>query len=147
MSNVVCSSRLYLLDDKDFVMGEVVGCCGLVCSDCQIYLATQSRDEDLRATIFQRQKNWGHDTRFRELYGREYRLEDVHCGGYPTSSQGDFWYIENCGMRACALRKNHPNCAHCDEYPCDQLKGFFDKSHVNARKTLDEIRSQIACKE
>lgn len=128
---------------KDIVMGEVVGCCGLACSNCQIYLATQNRNEDLRAIVYQRQKKWGHHIRFRELYGRGYWLEDVHCDGCPTSSPDDFWYIENCEIRSCALGKDYPNCAHCKEYPCDQLQSFFDKSHVEARKTLDDIRSRI----
>jgi len=46
-------------------------------------------------------------------------------------------------MRACALKKNLENCAYCTEYPCEKLQAFFDKSHVNAKKTLDEIRARM----
>jgi hypothetical protein len=125
-------------------MDEVVGCCGLICNKCQVYEATQNQDGELRATAYQRHIDWGHGDRFRELYGREYRVEDVSCDGCPTQSPRDFWYIENCQMRACALGKGHPNCAHCGEYPCETLQAFFDKSHVNARETLDEIHSRLA---
>ena len=124
-------------------MDEVVGCCGLICSKCQVYEATQSQDEEMRAAAYQRQIDWGHGDRFRELYGREYRVEDISCDGCPTQSPRAFWYIENCRMRTCALGKGHPNCAHCDEYPCDTIQEFFDKSHVNARQTLDEIRLKL----
>lgn len=143
MSKTVHPSHLYLLDNNDFIMGKIIGCCGIICSDCQIFEATQNQDDDLRAILFQRQIEWGHSDRFRELYGREYRLDDIHCDGCPTSSPDDFWYIQNCEMRACALNKGYPNCAYCMEYPCDLLQSFFDKSHVNARKTLDRIRTQL----
>lgn len=124
-------------------MDDLIGCCGLICSRCQVYEATQNQDEELRAAVYQRQIDWGHGDRFRELYDQEYLVEDVSCDGCPTQSPYAFWYIENCLMRTCALGKGHPNCAHCSEYPCDILQEFFDKPHVNARETLDEIRSKL----
>ena len=125
-------------------MREIIGCCGIVCSNCDIYKATQNDDDDLRAIIFERQMEWGHGDRFQKLYGREHTLEDIHCNGCPVENGSAFWYIDNCRMRACALDKNLENCAHCAEYPCENLQAFFDKSHVNAKKTLDEIRSRFA---
>ena len=119
----------------------MIGCCGLTCSDCQILEATMNNDNDLRRIIFERQKKWGHDKRFSELYDRDYTIDDIHCEGCPTSGFDSFWYIENCNIRFCALEKEHKNCAYCDEYPCDILASFFDKSHINAKKTLDQIRS------
>lgn len=125
-------------------MDELVGCCGLICSKCQVYEATQNQDRELRSAVYQRHIDWGHGDRFRELYGREYKVEDVVCDGCPTQSPHAFWYIENCPMRKCALGRGYPNCAHCPDYPCDALQEFFDKSHVNARETLDGIRSKLA---
>jgi hypothetical protein len=72
-------------------MDEVVGCCGLICSKCKVYEATQSQDEELRAAVYQRQIDWGHGARFRELYGREYRADDINCDGCPTQSPRAFW--------------------------------------------------------
>jgi hypothetical protein len=125
-------------------MREIIGCCGIVCSNCDIYKATENDDNDLRDIIFKRQIEWGHADRFQKLYGREYALKDIHCNGCPIENEHSFWYIENCPMRTCALEKNIENCAHCTEYLCEKLKAFFDKSHVNAKKTLDEIRSRSA---
>jgi len=123
-------------------MGEVIGYCGLICSNCDIYKATENDDNDLREIVFNRQIEWGHGDRFQRLYGREYLLEDIHCEGCPTESERAFWYIHNCQMRTCALKKNLANCAFCNEYPCEKLQTFFNKSHVDARKTLDEIRAR-----
>jgi len=125
-------------------MGEVIGCCGIVCSNCDIYKATRDDDDNLRSIVFDRQVKWGHADRFQSIYGREYTLEDIRCNGCPVENGRAFWYIENCQMRTCALEKNHVNCAHCGDYPCERLQAFFHKSHVNAEKTLDEIRSRIA---
>ncbi len=87
-------------------MKEIIGCCGLVCSDCQIYEATQNDDHDLRSILYRRQIEWGHGDRFQILFGREYMPEDVHCDGCPVESERAFWYIENCQMRACCLGKS-----------------------------------------
>lgn len=123
------------------MMREIIGCCGIVCSNCDIYKATKNDNNDLRDIIFKREIEGGHGDRFQKLFGREYALEDIHCNGCPIENKCSFWYIKNCQMRACALEKNLENCAYCTEYPCEKLQAFFDKSHVNAKKTLDEIRA------
>jgi hypothetical protein len=125
------------------MMREIIGCCGIVCSNCDIYKATKNDNNDLRDIIFKREIEGGHGDRFQKLFGREYALEDIHCNGCPIENKRSFWYIKNCQMRACALEKNLENCAYCTEYPCEKLQAFFDKSHVNAKKTLDEIRARV----
>ena len=139
-----CAPCLYSLDFNNIVMKKIIGCCGLVCSDCDIYKATKNNDDELRDQIFKRQIVWGHGDRFQRLFGREYTLEDIHCNSCPLENKHSFWYIENCQMRACALERSLENCASCTEYPCEKLQAFFNKSHVNAKKTLDEIRSLLS---
>ncbi len=124
-------------------MGKVLGCCGIVCSNCDIYKATQNADNDLPAIVFERQIEWGYGYRFQLLYGRKYTMKDIHCNGCPIENKHAFLYIENCQMRTCALEKNLINCAYCTEYPCKELQAFFDKTHVTAKKTLDDIRSRF----
>lgn len=123
-------------------MREIIGYCGIVCSNCDVYKATKNDNNDLRDIIFKRDIEGGHGDGFQKLYGREYALEDIHRNGCPIENKRSFWYIKNCQMRACALEKNLENCAYCAEYPCEKLQAFFDKSHVNAKKTLDEIRAR-----
>jgi hypothetical protein len=123
-------------------MREIIGYCGIVCSNCDIYKATKNGNNDLREIIFKREIEGGHSDRFQKLFGREYTLEDIYCNGCPIENKRSFWYTKNCQMRACALEKNLENCAYCTEYPCEKLQAFFGKSHVNAKKTLDEIRTR-----
>jgi hypothetical protein len=122
-------------------MDEVVGCCGITCSECEIYKATKTNDYRARALILNRDKERFDET-FRSLYGREYGLEDINCDGCSSNGRV-FWYIDNCEIRACCLNRNHENCAQCREYPCVVLKKLFEKSHVDAKRKLDEIRNKL----
>jgi len=121
-----------------FVMSEVVGCCGITCSDCEVFRATQKDDDDARALILNRDKERFRES-FHNLYGREYRLEDINCDGCPTKEGRVFWYIKNCKIRACAINRDHDICAHCCDYPCANLEKLHKESHVDARRKLDEI--------
>jgi hypothetical protein len=122
-------------------MSEVVGCCGITCSECEVYKATQRNDDKARALILNRHKERFSEAFYR-LYGREYQLEDINCDGCPTRERV-FWYIDDCEIRACALSRNHENCAQCSEYPCVILEKFFKRSYVDAKKKLDEIRNKL----
>jgi hypothetical protein len=39
-----------------------------------------------------------------------------------------------CPIRACALDKGVPNCAHCPAYACEQLESFFVKTERFLKK-------------
>ena len=54
-----CSNCLYLLDFDNIVMREIIGCCGIVCSNCDIYKATNDDNNDLRDIIFKREIEGG----------------------------------------------------------------------------------------
>ena len=124
------------------MMNEVVGCCGITCSECDVYRATQRNDDNARELILNRHKE-RFSQEFYSFYGREIQLGDINCDGCPTRGRM-FWYIENCEIRACALGRNHENCAQCGEYPCVILEKFFSRSYVDARKKLEEIRYKLS---
>jgi len=44
-----------------------------------------------------------------------------------------------CEIRKCCIEKDVANCAACDIYACDKLKGFFELA-PEARAALDELR-------
>ena len=120
---------------------KIIGYCGIICSDCPVYKATQRNDDVERAEIFQRQRErWAEI--FTKQYGREYVPEDINCDGCISESQRIFWFVKTCERRKCAQRKNLKNCAYCSEYPCESLSRLFGK-YPKAKETLDEIKREI----
>ncbi len=113
-------------------MERIIACCGLLCSDCDAYLATQAND--LEAL---------------ERLARQWQLEDATaeatmCDGCLTQTGRQTGYCSTCEIRACCLERGVANCAHCTDYACDQLDAFFAASEaVVARPVLDEIRASL----
>ena len=87
-----------MLDSNDFSM--IAYCC-LECDKCDVYIATQNNDEKLRAKVA---KEW------------KMKAEELYCDGCK-SDRTPF----NCEAKKCAIGRNLPTCAHCDDFPsCDK---------------------------
>jgi hypothetical protein len=119
-------------------MNEMIGYCGLNCHGCAIYLATREQDpkekRGMRAEIAQQIK---------KLYEQECKPEDVtDCDGCKAKSERLLSGSKNCHMRKCASHKGIENCAHCDEYPCEELEKLFTTDQ-DAEKRLNLIRSEL----
>lgn len=117
-------------------MEKIIGYCGIICSECPVFIATQKNDDAERkhvAEIFTKQ------------YGREYAPKDINCDGCLSQSGRIFSYCNICEIRKCGMIKNFVNCAHCAEYPCEKLSKLFAE-YSKAKDTLDEIRSKILLK-
>ena len=117
-------------------MKENLAYCGLACHSCAIYLATREQDEEkrykMRVDIAQEIK---------KRYGQETRPEEVgDCDGCKAETASI--YCTSCEIRTCAKEKDIQNCAHCNDYACDKLQGFFTKD-PQARERLDAIKSAL----
>jgi hypothetical protein len=111
-------------------MSKIIAYCGLVCSDCPAYIATQACDREALEKIV---------VQWREEYNApDITLEGVMCDGCLTGSR-KCAHCGECGIRACGLERGVPNCAACGEYPCAKLEAFF-KLAPHARTTLDALR-------
>jgi hypothetical protein len=114
-------------------MIRMIGACGIVCTDCGAYRATQADDDEIRAAIAEQ---WSRE------YGRQFAVADINCDGCRSTTDVLFGYCRECEVRACADGKRLPNCAHCNDYACDRLNQFF--VHVPAaREVLDGIREGL----
>ena len=113
-------------------MEKVIGMCGLICSDCPAYIATQNDDDEERKKTAQ---SWTSD---------EYRLKpgDINCDGCITTGNRIMSFCFECDIRQCGVEREVENCAHCDEYPCGKLEKPFEKN-PGMKATLDEIRSNL----
>ena len=110
---------------------EFVACCGLDCSECGAYIATQTNDDSKRMEVA---KQWS------EMYKTDIKPEDVNCNSCRSQEQ-KFSYCDVCEIRKCCVEKELENCAGCDMYACDKLEDFF-KTAPDCRTALDKLRKQ-----
>ena len=110
-----------------------VAYCGIVCSECPTFLATQADDDSQRAEVA---KQWS------KLFNMEIQPKDINCDGCLSNSGKLFGHCQVCQIRNCAQEKDMANCAHCGEYACDKLSGIFSFM-PDAKKTLDGIKAQL----
>lgn len=116
-------------------MDKMIAYCGLVCTNCEAYVATQAND---MATLERMAK------KAREEYGMsDATAEATMCDGCLSNSDRMCGHCAQCQIRACAVGRGMVNCAHCTDYTCEKLENFFGMA-PDARTTLDGIRARLA---
>jgi hypothetical protein len=115
-------------------MDKIIAYCGLVCTDCPAYIATQADD---RAALERVAAQW------REEYNApDITVESVICDGCLGSNGRYCSHCFECEIRACGMDRSVINCAYCADYACEKLEGFFGLV-PEARVTLDGIRQSL----
>jgi hypothetical protein len=115
-------------------MDKIIAYCGLVCTDCPAYIATQADD---RGALEQVAAQW------REEYNApNLTVESVICDGCLGSNGRHCSHCFECEIRACGMDRDVINCAHCADYTCEKLDGFFGLV-PDARAVLDEVRRSL----
>lgn len=114
-------------------MNEMISFCGLLCNECDTFIATENDDDNKRAEVAQ-------------LWSREYNVdikpEDINCSGCLSDSGPLFRHCRVCEVRKCGRGQAVENCAHCTEYVCEKLEKIFQVV-PDAKKRLDEIKSGL----
>ena len=112
-------------------MKEMVAYCGLTCTECQAYQATQKNDNNARAKIAE---EWS------KQFGMNLKPEDINCDGCLAVSKRQIGYCAMCEIRKCGSDKKVVNCGYCVEYPCDKLNNFHTGA-PQAKAKLEAIRN------
>ena len=121
--------------DKIMPMQSIVAYCGLVCTGCPAYVATQAND---RAALEKVAAEW------RQAFNSpEITADSIICDScLATNGARLNGYCATCGIRACGMERSVANCAHCSDYACEKLESFL--GHVpEARALLDNIRQSL----
>lgn len=108
----------------------MIAYCGLDCSKCEAYLATQADDNGKRAETA---KEWS------ERYKADIKPEHINCDGCHGKGKKFFYCSDMCELRKCGVEKDVENCAECDMYMCDKLAEFV-KIAPEAKEALERIR-------
>jgi hypothetical protein len=114
-------------------MNKLLSFCGLLCSDCGAFIATQTNDDKKRAEVAQL---WS------KQYGVNLKPEDINCDGCTSNSTRIIGHCLVCEIRKCGKQKGLANCAHCSQYPCEKLSAFF-KLVPDAKSRLDEVKTAL----
>ncbi len=120
--------------EKPAAPEKMIAYCGIACSECPAYIATQKNDDKLREETA---KKWT------EEFHSDIAPAEINCDGCPTDSTKLIKYCGQCGIRNCAREKGVKNCAYCADYPCAKLTAFL-KNVPEAKALLDEIRKNIS---
>lgn len=100
-------------------MSQMIALCGLNCTQCPMYIATQNDDDDARAEAA--------DMLFQK-YGLKFKPEEINCDGCHTKGGRLLGYCNTCKIRECGLKKEFESCAECADQPCDHLARFHSFS-------------------
>ncbi|MFH1280920.1 MAG: DUF3795 domain-containing protein [Candidatus Beckwithbacteria bacterium] len=94
-----------------------IGICGLDCSSCDAFIATQNNDNKLREKTA---KEWTERYRKGNRNRPPVKPKDINCKG--CLSDGPIYlYCHQCKIRKCGLEREIKNCKECRDYKCNQL--------------------------
>ena len=108
----------------------MIAYCGIDCSKCKSYLATQSGDPEELAKVA---------TRLEKIYRTEVKPEYVICDGCRADKRQSYFCSEKCKMKKCCIERTYESCIECPVFPCKELE--FEFSHTpEARKNLEKLK-------
>ena len=111
-------------------MEKMIAYCGLVCTDCGAYIATQKNDDKMRKDIA---------AEWTEKHNRTFQPEDINCDGCLPKTAKKFGHPNVCPVRKCGQEKGVINCAYCEDYACEELNKYFEM-FPEMKTNLNEIR-------
>lgn len=110
-----------IVDMEELLMPQMIAYCGLVCSNCPTFLATQNDDDVARAKTA---------ALYREKFAFDLKPEEINCDGCKSDGGRLIAYCHSCAIRQCCREKGLDNCAICSDQPCEKLMSFHEFSPV-----------------
>ncbi len=112
-------------------MPDLIAICGLDCSKCEAYQATQVNDQAWKQRVADQ---WKAD------YNVQVDVAGVTCDACTATTGRWAIHCYDCDIRRCGLERGVANCAACPDYACEKLQNFFGFA-PDARANLDLLRS------
>ena len=114
-------------------MDKMIAFCGINCSSCPAFIATQKDDDDERRKVAEL---WS------KAYDANLKPEDINCNGCISKSEPFFSHCQVCEIRKCGQERNLKNCAFCEDYACEKLNRLLEMV-PEAKNMLEGIRKKI----
>ena len=114
-------------------MKRMVAYCGLVCTECDSYTATQKGDRKALEELARKAKtDFGVDT----------TADGCMYDACLPATGRKMGYRSMCEIRACAVAKKVESCGRCADYACEKLATFLTMA-TKARPVLDAIHAAL----
>jgi hypothetical protein len=110
-------------------MSKIIAYCGLVCSKCSTFIATQTDDDVAREKAV---------ALYAQKFGVELQKEEINCDGCLSEGGRQIGYCRVCEIRKCCRERGLENCALCAE-PCETLRRFHEFS-PDARAGFEALK-------
>lgn len=108
----------------------MIAYCGIDCSKCESYLATQSEKyEELEKVA----------AKLARIYQAEVKPEYVICDGCRTGKRHSYYCTHFCKMRPCCMEKGYYSCIECFDFPCSELQ-FELNNTPEAKENLKKLK-------
>jgi hypothetical protein len=112
---------------------EMIASCGLVCSRCPTFIATQNNDDEARKKTA---------ALYAEKFGLQLTMQDINCDGCLSTGGKLIGYCQVCEIRKCCASKGLAHCAACADQPCENLKRFHEFS-PDAKAAFQALTSTL----
>ena len=110
---------------------QIIAFCGLVCSECEGYKATQANDEAWKERVAAQWRE--------EFHTENIDVAAVTCDGCLAFEGRLGGYCTKCEIRACGIERGVENCGTCADYEtCAKIAGFIQMVPA-VKGTLDSI--------
>ncbi|MBN1517152.1 DUF3795 domain-containing protein [Candidatus Sumerlaeota bacterium] len=107
----------------------MIAYCGLDCSKCDGYLATQSGEQEKLQEVAEK---WS------KQFNVELKPEHVICDGCKANKRQCIHCATSCTIRKCCIEKELNSCIECDDFACEDLRFIID--HVpEAKENLEKL--------
>ncbi len=93
-------------------MDKLYAYCGINCSECPTFIATQNDDDQKRSKVASQWSKW---------FQLKLTVKDINCDGCKETGKRLFGHCQQCPIRKCAQKNKIDSCAYCSDYPCDKL--------------------------
>jgi hypothetical protein len=113
------------------VKDKIIGFCGIACSDCRAFIATERDDARLKKEVAEA---WSTKEEVLEA-------EDISCDGCLATGRK---FGGTCEVRRCGYDRGVENCAYCREFPCGRLTMFWENcGGTEPKDALEAIRKKL----
>ena len=106
----------------------MIGYCGLNCTKCPAFKATQANDDTLREECA---RTWS------VQFKHDIKPDQINCNGCKATGK-KFFFCRICGVAKCASERGLDNCSPCPDRPCEKLTDLM-AADPNVKKALDSL--------
>lgn len=96
-------------------MSNMVSCCGIMCEECPVYIATERDDDTMRKFLAH---EYSSDSQV-------FYPKDIVCHGCHTVSADHNKFGKSCCIRKCCKDKHVKICAECTAFPCEKTAQYI----------------------